>query len=626
MKFDLPNIIKRREDLDQLTAPFSRQEIDNAIKEMPADRAPGPDGFMGHFIKSCWHIIKEDFYRLCDQFHEGTLNLESINEGFITLIPKVYSPETVNDFRPITLLNCCLKVITKLLANRLQKIILKIVHHNQYGFIKRRTIQDCLAWAFEYIHQFQTSKQKIVLLKLDFAKAFDTIQHGAMLQIMKHMGFIDKWLSWIKNIFSSIGLKINFHKSTLIPINCDDDLTSELAGIFECTIGNMPFTYLGLPLRTNKPSIQDLMPLVCSVERRMTSTLAMMSYGAKLSLVNTVITSLTIFALCTLKFPPKILELLDKIRRKCWSTYYSDKIPHASDPCGSFWWRDVLKLTPIYRGISKVEIYRGDKVLMWKDLWLEDILSDSHPRAFSFARNEDISVQQFLTITSLDEAFHLPLSMQARDEVRNIQHLVAHVTLDNGHNIKDVWSYIWGTTEYAARRFYKFCFRNVKAHKTYHWLWKSKVTVKIKVFGWLLLSDRLNTRDMLKRRHYNVGDDLSCLLCGHAQEDVDHMILNCPFSKHCWSRLGMNPEQHTTRLPWLETAKKNWNKPMFMEAFIQASWSIWKERNDKLFRQINPSYNSWLDRFKTDFGLLQYRVKENMKDFIFLLLDSLPSD
>jgi len=140
MKFDLPNIIKRREDLDQLTTPFSRQEIDDVIKETPADRVPGPDGFMGQFIKSCWHIIKEDFYRLCDQFHEGTLNLESINEGFITLIRKVSSPEIVNDFRPISLLNCYLKVITKLLANHLQKIILKIVHRNQYGFIKRRTI------------------------------------------------------------------------------------------------------------------------------------------------------------------------------------------------------------------------------------------------------------------------------------------------------------------------------------------------------------------------------------------------------------------------------------------------------------------------------------------------------
>ena len=203
MKFNLANIIKKRNDLDQLTIPFSREEIDNVIKEMPADRAPGPNGFTGIILKTCWHIIKEDFYKLCDQFHAGTLNLESINEGYITLIPKISSPATVNDFRPITLLNCCLKVITKLLANRLQKIILKIIHRNQYGFIKGRAIQDCLAWAFEYIHQCQNSKNKIVLLKLDFAKAFDTIEHDAMLEIMKHMGFDDKWLLWIKSLFSS---------------------------------------------------------------------------------------------------------------------------------------------------------------------------------------------------------------------------------------------------------------------------------------------------------------------------------------------------------------------------------------------------------------------------------------
>ena len=95
-------------------------EIEHVIKTMPADRALGPDGFTGIFLKTCWEVIKEDFYKLCNQFFEGNLNLESINEGLITLIPKVNAPSTINDYRPITLLNCCLKVIIKLLANRLQ--------------------------------------------------------------------------------------------------------------------------------------------------------------------------------------------------------------------------------------------------------------------------------------------------------------------------------------------------------------------------------------------------------------------------------------------------------------------------------------------------------------------------
>ena len=113
------------------------------------------------------------------------------------------TPERVNDFRPITIVNCCLKIITKLLANGLQRVVLKIVHKNRYGFLKGRTIQDCLAWAFEFLHPCETSKREIILLKLDFAKAFDTIDHEAMIKIMRQMGFDEKWIKWISIIFGS---------------------------------------------------------------------------------------------------------------------------------------------------------------------------------------------------------------------------------------------------------------------------------------------------------------------------------------------------------------------------------------------------------------------------------------
>jgi retron-type reverse transcriptase len=123
--------------------------------------------------------------------------------GHITLIPKVATPEGINDYRPITLLNCGMKILTKLLANRLQKIVLKIIHKNQYGFLKGRTIQDCIAWAFEFLYKCEKSNKEILLLTLDFVKAFDTIDHTTMINIMKQMGFHDKWLNWIKNIFGT---------------------------------------------------------------------------------------------------------------------------------------------------------------------------------------------------------------------------------------------------------------------------------------------------------------------------------------------------------------------------------------------------------------------------------------
>lgn len=97
MKFELNSLIIPRVNLDHLTDPFSITEIDNVVKEMPADRATGPDGFSGIFLKACRPIIKQEFYSLCDQFHEGKLNLQSINDGLVTLIPKVTSPSMITD-------------------------------------------------------------------------------------------------------------------------------------------------------------------------------------------------------------------------------------------------------------------------------------------------------------------------------------------------------------------------------------------------------------------------------------------------------------------------------------------------------------------------------------------------
>ena len=104
-------------------------------------------------MKQCWPIIKDDVKQLLVDFYEGQTSLESINASFITLIPKTEAPLTPADFRPISLLNSVFKIITKILANRLQKFILKLVHKNQYGFLKQRSIQDCLGWAFEFLDQ-----------------------------------------------------------------------------------------------------------------------------------------------------------------------------------------------------------------------------------------------------------------------------------------------------------------------------------------------------------------------------------------------------------------------------------------------------------------------------------------
>jgi hypothetical protein len=88
--FDFSPFFERFEGLETLSAPFSHEEIDKVVAHMPSDKAPGPDGFSGLFLKICWPIVKYDFYNLCQEFWEGTVNLQSINDSFITLITKKY--------------------------------------------------------------------------------------------------------------------------------------------------------------------------------------------------------------------------------------------------------------------------------------------------------------------------------------------------------------------------------------------------------------------------------------------------------------------------------------------------------------------------------------------------------
>ena len=150
------------------------------------------------------------------------------------------------------------------------------------------------------------------------------------------------------------------------------------------------------------------------------------------------------------------------------------------------------------------------------------IYADKYPRAFSYVHEENLSVRVFLTATTLHETFQLPLSMQAHEELKMLQLDVMDVTFEE-HD--DVWSYCWGSTVFKTATYYQFFFRDVVAHMAFRSLWRTKCTPKIKVFGWFLLSDRLNTRNMLKRRHYNIGSNLDCLLCGlHVEEMVEHLF------------------------------------------------------------------------------------------------------
>jgi hypothetical protein len=113
----------------------------------------------------------------------------------------------------------------------------------------------------------------------------------------------------ILNTFAdSTGLKVNYLKSNMIPINLSPKRLSHLAATFNCQAGSLPFTYLGLPLGNSKPTIHECLPLVNRVERRLVSTAMFLTMGGKLFMVNSILSSLPTFFMSTIKVPIEVTE------------------------------------------------------------------------------------------------------------------------------------------------------------------------------------------------------------------------------------------------------------------------------------------------------------------------------
>jgi len=182
-----------------------------------------------------------------------------------------------------------------------------------------------------------------------------------------------------------------------------------------------------------------------------------------------------------------------------WHSYYSQgQIPHATADKGSFWWKDLLHLCDKFRGIATCTVGNGSTVLFWLDVWNGFFLQEKLPRLFTFAKNQKIPVAAFLSTPDMSTLFHLPLSEQAYQEFQELQEIIQSVQMTQTD--KDQWHYIWGSSKYTSKSFYNHLYKDFHPPKPFLWIWKSRCRNKLRVFSWLLLMDRLNTRSLLKRK------------------------------------------------------------------------------------------------------------------------------
>jgi hypothetical protein len=119
----------------------------------------------------------------------------------------------------------------------------------------------------------------------------------------------------LHNFVASTGLKVSYSKSVMVHVNITDGKLQELATPFDCQKGSLPFTYLGMPLGTTKPNIQDFMPLMQRIEKRFSCTSMFLSQDGKLELANSVFSSSTIYYTTTLKLHKGVIKQLDCCRK-----------------------------------------------------------------------------------------------------------------------------------------------------------------------------------------------------------------------------------------------------------------------------------------------------------------------
>ena len=155
-------------------------------------------------------------------------------------------------------------------------------------------------------------------------------------------------------------------------------------------------------------------------------------------------------------------------------------------------------------------------------------LQTKFPQLHSFAKSKEISDKKAAAQSSADitELFHLPLSEIANQQCIELGNLLENniQTEDN-----DRWYFQWGNY-YSTKKIYEAILNPPTAPSPFKWIWKSCCLSKHKFFFWLLLLDRLNTKDLMARKNFYV-ENIDCVLCDDEQrESMMHLFFECEFS------------------------------------------------------------------------------------------------
>lgn len=192
---------------NELIAEITDAEVKSAVFSMHPEKSPGHDGLNPAFFQAYWHIVGTDVVQFCKNYMCTGELPGGINATLVCLIPKTKTPQEMKDLRPISLCNVLIRILSKVLANRLKPCLKELISDRQSAFIEGRLLNDNALIAFEinhYMRRLSQGSKGVAGFKIDISKAYDRLEWGFIQNMMIKFGFSSQWIARVMGLVTSV--------------------------------------------------------------------------------------------------------------------------------------------------------------------------------------------------------------------------------------------------------------------------------------------------------------------------------------------------------------------------------------------------------------------------------------
>ncbi|XP_028061933.1 uncharacterized protein LOC114265350 [Camellia sinensis] len=481
------------------------------------------------------------------------------------LIPKVDSPSSLRDYRPISLIGSLYKILAKVLANRMKQVMPRIISESQSAFLGDRNILDRILIANEIVDGWRKSNKKGLVLKLDFEKAYDSVNWEFLFNMLSNFGFGDRWVRWMKTCVTS----------TKVSVLVNGSPTGEFCPQRGLRQGNPlpPFLFnivaeglnillvrakemsliKGATIRNNGLTVTHLQfaddtILFCEAEwvevvtiKRILRCFEIFS-GLKINYHKSVIAGIGVDEVLLQSFAFRLNCAHQRLPFKYLGLLLGANpvgVAKAIDNIqANFLWRgsDLRRKVHMYLANSAIELGNGRRTLFWLDKWAWELsFKEEFPRLFSLFTNKIGVVSDFYNRSGGFQVWNLEfrrtLLAWKEEEVSRIHSFFMNAPAMRVTK-QDAWKWKADPSGlFSVASMYKSYELSLgPVRKMAEVVWNNCGPPKVKFLGWLAWQGKVKTSSFLQ--HIGIlaaSTNVGCVFCQAEVESVNHILLFCPF-------------------------------------------------------------------------------------------------